>query len=251
MDLLIFSGQSNMQGQTEADPCDEAVNKAAEYRLLTDEIVELMNPVGEDIEDLLLSSHLKRGSLVPYFCDEYIKTCGNEVLAVHTAKGATILAQWLDHNPNGAKRYGKMLEKIRAAQNKVGKIDRKYFIWLQGESDACAKTDGMSYIEGMIRFKNNLKRDIGIDKFMIICVGYFATHYVGREYDEVIMNAQLNLPNIDPDFIVLTDITRELSLDDKWINPEAVGHYNNAAMRVIGVEAGRAAGNYTLSDMSK
>lgn len=217
----------------------------------TDELVELKNPVGEDIEDMLLRSHLNRGSLVPYFCDEYIKICGNEVLAVHTAKGATILAQWLDNNPDGARRYGKMLEKIRAAMKKAGNVDRKYFIWLQGESDACAKTDGVSYIEGMISLKNNLKRDIGIDKFMIICVGYFAIHNVGREYDEVIMNAQLNLPDIDPDFIVLTDITRELSLDEKWINPEAVGHYNNAAMKLIGTTAGRAAGNHTLSDMSK
>lgn len=67
---------------------------------------------------MLLRSHLNRGSLVPYFCDEYIKICGNEVLAVHTAKGATILAQWLDNNPDGARRYGKMLEKIRAAMKK-------------------------------------------------------------------------------------------------------------------------------------
>jgi hypothetical protein len=35
-----------------------------------------------------------------------------------------------------------MLEKIRAAMKKAGNVDRKYFIWLQGESDAWAKTDG-------------------------------------------------------------------------------------------------------------
>ena len=71
-DLLIFSGQSNMQGQTECDPKDEPVANAAEYRVLTDELVPLKNPVGEDIgekgrEDLL-ASHLGHGSLIPYFC---------------------------------------------------------------------------------------------------------------------------------------------------------------------------------------
>ena len=45
MDLLIFSGQSNMQDRQKLFL---VMKKAVEYRLLTDELVELKNPVGED-----------------------------------------------------------------------------------------------------------------------------------------------------------------------------------------------------------
>ena len=53
-DILIFSGQSNMQGQTEALPFpNDPVSDALEYRLLTDSLVPLMHPVGETIAELL------------------------------------------------------------------------------------------------------------------------------------------------------------------------------------------------------
>ena len=47
MDIIIFGGQSNMQGQTEGLPQDNAlVQGALEYRYLTDEFIPLLHPVG-------------------------------------------------------------------------------------------------------------------------------------------------------------------------------------------------------------
>ena len=62
-DILIFSGQSNMQGQTESDPMDKPVAGASEYRLLTDSFVPLKNPVGEDIGELLLALSRKNQNI--------------------------------------------------------------------------------------------------------------------------------------------------------------------------------------------
>lgn len=53
VDLLIFGGQSNMQGQTESDPSDKPVEGAKEFKLLSKTFVPLKNPVGEDIGELL------------------------------------------------------------------------------------------------------------------------------------------------------------------------------------------------------
>jgi hypothetical protein len=39
---------------------------------------------------------------------------------------------------------------------------------------------------------------------------------------------------------MLTRVCPELSLKPEYINPEASGHYNNAAMEIIGSEAGKA-----------
>ena len=90
-DILIFSGQSNMQGQTECDPHDEPVEGISEYRLLIDSFVPLKNPVGEDIGELLLASHLGHGSLVPYFAESYCAVSGRKAVCVHAAKGATVI----------------------------------------------------------------------------------------------------------------------------------------------------------------
>lgn len=240
MDILIFSGQSNMQGQTESNPNDKIVNNAKEYKLLTDSLVDLKNPVGEDIGDLLLSSHLGNGSLIPYFVKSYVDKTNHEVIAVHASKGATIVEQFLKSSPIGVDRYNKLVEKVKGAFKKANSIEHIYFIWLQGESDAINKTTYDTYIKQMIELKNDLKEDLGIEKFAIIEVGYFGYIVHGNyDYDEIIMKAQEDLPNIDKDFVILTDICKKLSLDDEYINPDAAGHYNNKAMRIIGETAGK------------
>lgn len=75
---------------------------------------------------------------------------------------------------------------------------------------------------------------------MIIEVGYFASHFGGREKDEKIMRAQEEVCREEEDFVLLTDITKKLSLDERYTNPEAVGHYNNAAMKIIGGNVGKS-----------
>ena len=62
----------------------------------------------------------------------------------------------------------------------------------------------------------------------------------GRLADEAIMEGQERLVREDPDFVMLTRICPEISLQGRWINPFEEGHYNNAAMTVIGTEAAKA-----------
>ena len=85
------------------------------------------------------------------------------------------------------------------------------------------------------------KKDAGIDAFGIIRVGYFTAEH---EYDEAIMRAQETACGSDADFIMLTRITAEMSLDPAWLNPRAAGHYNNRAMTEIGNRAGFALAQY-------
>lgn len=249
-DLFIFSGQSNMQGQTECDPNDTPIKNAVEYRFLTDETVPLKNPVGEDIgekgQEQLLASHLGHGSLVPYFVDTYIQKTGNFAVAVPAAKGATVIEQWQKHSPDGEARYRALAEKVRAAEKKCGKPRKRCFIWLQGESDALIGTTKQAYIEKMLAFRDDLEKDLGIDRFMMILVGYFAANYGRKAADEVIMDAQRTLAK-EYGFDLLTDVTAELSLNPACCNPDAVGHYNNAAMKVIGNRAGAAAAELAAS----
>lgn len=248
-DLIFFGGQSNMQGQTESLLKKAPVKNALEYRLLTDELIPLQNPVGEDIDELLLSSAYGHGSLIPDFTEAYIKKSERSVVCAHVAKGATILADWQKNGESGKARYQKLVEKCKGAKNKVKDAGKTLFIWLQGESDALAHTSKNDYEKMLKTFKNDLQNDLNIDAFMIIEVGYFASNFGGREYDEQIMAAQeeLCLDGANDGFYMLTDITKKLSLDQKYINPIAVGHFNNEAMQIIGSTAGEKAAEIALN----
>ena len=250
MDVLIFSGQSNMQGQTEGLPaCNETVDGAWEYRYLTDSLKPLNFPVGEDICDgktvLLRESVNGGGSLVPACCRAYVKTSGKQAVAVHVAKGATTVAEW---QPDTL-RYQAMVRKIRAAKKKVGDVKRVWFIWLQGESDALIGTTETEYQRLFERMKNALKQDVGVEWFGIIKVGYFASQATWYQEgsmeervqkDETIMRAQETIVSENDDCFMLTRICETLSREKRYINPFESGHYNNEAMDRIGQEAGNA-----------
>ena len=253
-DILIFAGQSNMQGETEGLPSHNiAIENALEYRFLSDEFIPLKHPVGENINgDMLLGAKNDCGTLVPDFCDEYIKNTGKNVIAVHTARCGTKIHEWLKGTP----RYDSLVAKINAAYKKVKEnynIGKIYFIWLQGESDAIKGTSKESYENMIIEFKNAIKSDLYIDKFCIIEVGYFCRTVSwldfskteeGKIRDEKIMSAQQSVSENDNDFIMLTDICKSLSLDSDYINPYVEGHYNNKGMALIGAAAGKELAEY-------
>jgi hypothetical protein len=150
--------------------------------------------------------------------------------------------------------YRRFMKKIEKEGHTVGKI---YYLWLQGESDAIGGTTGEAYAAMMTDFKNAMKAEIGFEVFGIIKVGYFCgtvswmrpmiDKESGLLADEAIMEAQERLVREDPDFVMLTRVCPAMSLDDKWINPFAEGHYNNAAMAVIGTEVGEALGEILAS----
>ena len=249
IDVLIFGGQSNMEGQTEGVPSpNDTVANAWEYRLLSDELKPVRHPVGEDIGDLLGAACDGGGSLAPYCCHAYVEATGRSVVMIHAAQGATTLAQWGEDTA----RYEKAVEKIRGGLARAaerGTVRRVYYLWLQGESDAVARTDEDTYAARLTAYKNALKRDVGIHCFGILRVGYFCgtarwltdrTREEGKADDEMIMRAQERAVADDADFVMLTRKTAAMSLDPRFINSEADGHFNNRALRILGEAAGQA-----------
>lgn len=257
-DVIIFSGQSNMQGQSECILSPAPVEGCLEYRYLTDTLVPLKHPTGEYVktdatagapfvgdtileEDKFLIWHksiaigaasLGNSSLLPSFCQSYRSICGRNVLAVHAAKGATRIDQWL----GDSKSYKVLLEKTKGALKTQSEIGKLYFVWLQGESDAGGAMSEAEYKQKLTELKENLKRDLNIDKFGIIRVG----HWTNDDRDLEIMNAQDAVCEEDSDFVMLSRLTAELSQKPEFINPHARGHYSARALEMIGEEAGAA-----------
>ncbi len=236
-DIIIFSGQSNMEGQTEAPMSSVPLHGSLEYHYLEDALVPLFHPVGEMIGDeLLVSSCNGNGSLVPDFCRSYSEKTGNLTVAVHAARGATAIAEWLPPSD----RFNALISKSLGAVNAVGmeNLGKVWFVWLQGESDALESRTNLEYKERVHILNEALKQHIPIEKFCIIRVAKFA----GDARDLEIIRAQEEL-GCEEDFLLLTRITGTFTNDtSKWMNPFAAGHYNNAAMTLLGSTAGNNLG---------
>ena len=246
MDVIIFSGQSNMQGQSECLSENEIVENAFEYKWLTDEAVPLCNPVGENITNALgrgyfftqttrtadwLGDHVAGAScyghtnLVPAFCRTYTRRTGREVLAVHVPKGSTRIEHWLPGTPGYDIVCKKSLGAIRLANPA-----HIYFVWLQGESDACAGNSKAYYKNAIETLCRALIKDVGIQLFGIIRVGPFA----GDERDLEIIAAQDEICRENPDFAMLTDIASELYTKSEYMNPKVRGHFGARGLELLG-----------------
>ena len=257
-DIIIFMGQSNMQGQSGATTNTDIVPNAYEYRFLTNKVKPLQTPVGEDIRyDMTegfsytdenqdewrkitaLGSALDDcTNLIPEFCKNYTLITGRKVVAVHAAKGATTISQWLP----GSGGYFAVREKVRACYNYLTSqnIGKKIVVWLQGESDAIEGVSTADYKSRLIRLKNELKKDLGIDKFAIIKVGSFTFD----ERDSRIFDAQEEVCKEDGDFIMLTRIADSLIHKKEYVY--VWGHYNAKAQEIIGRIAGSNLGSYEM-----
>ena len=171
------------------------------------------------------------------------------MIAVHDARGNTVLGEWLQGTHNFYMTKRKVIAALKKARENY-EVERVYYVWLQGESDALIATGKDEYKQRLICYKNQLKKAFGIDRFGIIRVGYFVSQvgwlndqrtYEERVFcDEQIMNAQEELPAQDNDFVLLTRSLAKMSLQKEYINPKADGHYTNAALDIIGKEAGEA-----------
>lgn len=259
-DLIIFGGQSNMQGQTEALSECEEVAGAQEYKFLEDALVPLRNPVGENIlydgqkgdpvvkghdSQKWLSRHALGGAcyghtnMVPSFCRAYLKDADAQVVAVHAAKGSTEIKDWLPQTDG----YNMLVKKARAAIEKVkaqGMLGHIYFVWLQGESDAIFRNSKAHYMEQMETLAQALRNDLNIEAFGVIRVGAFTND----ARDEEIISAQSEICKANSFFVMLTEIAVELNKNPVMMNPEVGGHYSAKGQETLGEVAGAALARY-------
>ena len=257
-DVIIFSGQSNMQGQSEALTDDSPTAGSYEYKWLSDSFTVLRNPVGENIrydrtegepisvdtsipnwlaEHALGAACYGNTNLVPKFCENYIAETGTNVVAVHAAKGSTTIAEWLPGTPG----YEILREKASSALQKTKAtftIGHVLFVWLQGESDAIASTSKDDYKTMLTTLNEALKKDVCIDLFGVIRVGRFTND----ARDEAIISAQDEICAENDGFLMLTTIATEVNAKPLYMNPSVQGHFSAEGLEKLGSVSGRTLG---------
>jgi len=237
VDLIVFSGQSNMQGQTESLSGDLTETPAAyEYKHLAGGNYEpVRHPCGENYENAsLLAAHQGFGSLPPCFAREYT-SLGKIPLVVHAAKGATTISEWQPET----QRYADFIAKVNGATQNIAKIQKKInhniMLWCQGESDGICGTSKTAYKQMFLTFWEAVKRDTPLTACYIIRISAFSD----IEKDAVIMAAQEELSREQPDIFMLTRMTGTFTekngkMGGDTIPGSAFGHYTTAAFQELG-----------------
>ena len=249
-DVIVFSGQSNMEGQTEKLLDGSVVPGAYEYKYATDSLVPLCDPFGENLkydgtageayEDYMgMTWHTKHAlggsaygntTLIPEFCRVYIDRTGREVTAVGAAKGA----ETIDYFLPGAAGYEILVKKTKAAIKKTPDFSGDvYIVFLQGESDAIISKDTETYLKQIKETAHALEKELKIKRFGIIRVGRFTND----ERDDRIIEAQDRACAEDELFLMLTDEATELNKMPEYMNPYVGGHFSALGLTKLGRDA--------------
>ncbi|MFZ6010074.1 MAG: sialate O-acetylesterase [Bacteroidota bacterium] len=134
--LFVVAGQSNAMGVGDYHTSPVCIaNSAFEYRLSTDELLPLADPVGEDVAGFEVA---KTGSAWPSFAKTYHAISNQQVIIVPAARsGSSLNPSYLTHLrwDSLGDLWSAGAEKIQKSISKTN-VQLKGVIWCQGEADA-------------------------------------------------------------------------------------------------------------------
>lgn len=241
VDLVIFAGQSNMSGI--GGNVDEAPgvprNCGYEFRNGQDPmgLYEVKEPFGDKESGYTSDpSGSRGGTIVSAFMNRYYNSTGIPVMGVSAAKGGTAMEYWLKPEVSSelVKKYDDAISWCGA--NNVN-VRNKYVVWLQGESDAINGNTADNYIKNMKDLFAPLFAK-GLQQVFIISPGNLEG--VPGAFDNII-NAQKKLAQTDGHFSFATGTLRDL--DNAYLVDGI--HYNQAALNMVGTQAGTVAAVYS------
>lgn len=240
VDLVIFSGQSNMSGVGGKPSKAPSVPEGHGYEFRSGKypagLYNVEEPFGTSASGYLCDPDgVRSGSLVSAFMNTYYNKTGVPVLGISASRGGTSVSYW-----DSQEVKSDLIDKYQAAKswcsaNNV-KIRRQYIVWLQGETDAIANMSVSDYQSKMKSiFSPAFVR--GIEQVFIITIGNFAG--LPGAYDNIVA-AQIDLCAKDSHFTLATDILHKLP--ESYLSDGV--HYNQDALNQAGAAAAQVMAYY-------
>jgi Carbohydrate esterase, sialic acid-specific acetylesterase len=236
--LFLIAGQSNAVGQGDSLRSVRCqLNTAFEYKSVTDSLVLLADPVGEDAHHFQAA---KTGSIAPAFARSYSEYTGNKVIIISSARGGSSCHEEAELKDLGTwAKQGELLlfpeaaEKIKKATNKVH-APLSGIIWLQGERDANAINSKhiteREYEDSLADLIKRFRQNFGaLLPFYIVETGFYHNH--PREGFDAVRKAQRQIANETPFVYLVYDETDDFKKSN-WMKDDI--HYNQGALNHIG-----------------
>lgn len=240
VDLILFSGQSNMTGRGDASLAPALTDGAGyECKAVTkpSSIEPIKEPfgMGQD-RGTMADGSLRTGSLVTAFTNAYYKQTKTPVVAVSATVAGSGRVSWSTlHYKEAAKRLNAAQKALKKKKIKIRHI---YIVHMQGENDGFAGSSVKDYTESLKLYYKNMKKNTDVEACMIIRIGKYVKDR--SLYDKVI-KAQTNLCKTDENFVLIS--TKAATLPDSNYAEDGI-HIKQSGLNTIGKEAGKHAGIY-------
>ncbi len=233
-DLILFTGQSNMVGFAQ-DVYEVEIPEgyAYEYKMASNKLVEVKNPVGEDYE---FSQKSGGSSIVPAFVANYVAKTNRRVIVIHLAKGSSAVSQW----DVGAPIRRGIIQKTNACwdyiiENEL-EINRQFYVYYQGCADVGQKTTLQAYKTTYMAFHNSMK-DLGYDFGALMQTGYSVDVKASSTLAQIdaIAQAKNELAAENDDIIMGCQSSFYYGFISKThVGPQDTIHLNAEALQIVG-----------------
>lgn len=233
VDLVLFTGQSNMLGRDkELYETEIPEGKAFWYSYADEALYPMQNPVGETSLGFSKSSG---SSMIPEFCAHYVKQTGRTIVCVLLANGGVPISYFSPERTAivGMQRY------LNNCQNWLEKngyaIEHRFYVMLQGESDS-ADPINEHYAEDMLAFHNALKGFFDYEFGALVLNG----GGIGKDEAgvKVINDAKITLAREKEDIIIASSlIPLNFFTDPTWVYDDSLNiHLTKDAIQLVGAD---------------
>jgi len=247
--LFLLAGQSNAVGQGDSSKSNGNVcNNAYEYDVLLDSIKILKDPAGQNWKSLETTN--KGGTILPAFSKTLNRLTQEKVVVIMAARGGSSCSKYAELDNYGTwdttgKLFAEAVEKINKAIIKSG-IPLTSIIWMQGERDANAISDGKESAETFRTALENLIkrfRDIYGKKlpFFIVQTGYQSGR--PKAGNDKVREIQATVAKTTKRVYVVYEDTN-LFLERNWMKDNV--HYNQEGLNDIGEKVAQYVFNYLI-----
>ncbi|WP_207746512.1 sialate O-acetylesterase [Clostridium sp. 1001271B_151109_B4] len=166
VDVILLIGQSNAKGCGNPEESKVPNSRCFEYvrSISGDAII----PMGRTLQ---LSDG--RGTIAPAFSNTWSELTNNEVCFIHYAIDGSRIKNW-NHDKNLFlnEAIDKFNEGIKKISNKMS-VNKKYAVWIQGESDAKYGSDPWYYEDKLKEIANELDKRCQIEMMFVSQIGYW------------------------------------------------------------------------------
>lgn len=251
VDLVLFSGQSNMAGRGDYDEATVVpAGQGYEYHSVTEPKVlsSMQEPFGkyennDKINDNSSKGEDRRnGDMVSSLMKAYYDKTGVPIVGVQASKGGQPVTFFLNTSDEIIKRYNDAEQYLTDSGYTVR---NKYLVWCQGESDIDKQG---AYKENTLKAFDAIRKGTGIKDCFIIQIGHYNYNY-GLKTGETPSNEALSLEAGHQAIIKLQDelatendfihIAATFNTDFALANMRDKFHYYQPVYNEVGSQAGK------------
>lgn len=247
VDVIIFSGQSNMMGHGNKDQAPKLKAPAFEYKSVTDKkhLNLLKEPFGygQDSGNLVNGKYCT-GSMVTAFCNAYYAKTKTPIVAVGATKLGSGSVGWSTVIYKDVEK--RIKQSVKAVKKMGYTVNHVYLVWMQGENDVCAQTPAKDYTERIGGMLDTIAKETPVEQCFLIKTGSIVFNMGAGDLADPaeICKAQSDICKKYDSVTLISGKAYKLGME--YYQADQL-HFTQQGLNVIGTEAGRNAGKYAAT----